>query len=329
MLYSKCARLATVLALLVILLGAYTRLSDAGLGCPDWPGCYGKLVLPHNTAALKQAQKTFPATPIEPHKAWAEMVHRYFAGSLGLLIVVLAVWGSLRRTKGLNQPLITPWLLVGLVIFQAALGMWTVTLKLLPDVVTAHLLGGMCIAALLYWLSLSTRSTTSISATALRSTRPWIILGLIITALQIFLGAWTSTNYAALACVHFPLCNGSLFPQAEWGKAFNFLSPIGPNYEGGQLTMLARTAIQMSHRYGAFISFFYLGSLSLCMLIQKKLRPLRRIGLTVLLLLLLQIILGVLNVELRLPIPTAVIHNGVAALLLLTMVAAVHRSFYE
>ncbi|HYF98050.1 MAG TPA: COX15/CtaA family protein, partial [Coxiellaceae bacterium] len=151
--YSRFASIATILAFIVVLLGAFTRLSDAGLGCPDWPGCYGKLVVPHTAHAMKEAQQTYPAIPLETPKAWAEMIHRYFAGTLGLFILLLAIWGTIRYLRNLNQPIITPWILVGLVIFQAALGMWTVTLKLLPDVVTAHLLGGMFITALLYWLS--------------------------------------------------------------------------------------------------------------------------------------------------------------------------------
>ncbi len=144
-LYSKLARVALFLAFVVILLGAYTRLRDAGLGCPDWPGCYGKLVVPHTAHAVQAAQEAYPNIPLETPKAWAEMVHRYFAGTLGIFILILALWGSLRRFKNHTQPIFVPWLLVGFVIFQAALGMWTVTLKLLPDVVTAHLLGGMII----------------------------------------------------------------------------------------------------------------------------------------------------------------------------------------
>ena len=324
-LYSKLARIALFLAFVVILLGAYTRLRDAGLGCPDWPGCYGKLVVPHTAHAVQAAQQAYPNIPLETPKAWAEMVHRYFAGTLGIFILILALWGSIRRFKNHSQPIFVPWLLLGFVIFQAALGMWTVTLKLLPDVVTAHLLGGMIIAALLYWLSLSSEQAFKLPASNLQNLRPWILTGLILLFGQIFLGAWTSTNYAALTCPHFPLCNGQLFPHMEWSKAFNFLSPIGPNYEGGQLDMLARATIQMSHRYGAFVVFFYLGALSICLIRS----PLRRAGITLLALLFAQIILGVLNVELRLPIQTAVMHNGVAALLLLTLVGAVYRSHYS
>ncbi len=327
-LYSKCARIATIFALIVILLGAYTRLTDAGLGCPDWPGCYGKLVVPKNIAAIQEAQKAFPQIPLVTAKAWAEMVHRYFAGTLGILIAVLAVWGIRRRQQKLNQPLWTPGILVGLVIFQALLGMWTVTWKVLPTVVSAHLLGGMVIVACLHWLNLSTQSPVKIPSIAPTSIRPWLIFGLILTILQIFLGAWTSTNYAALACPHFPFCQGSMFPHLEWSKAFNFLTPIGPNYEGGKLDMIARMTIQMVHRYGAFLVFCYWLPLSLSLIIKQNLKSLKRIGVAVLLLLLLQIILGVLNVELMLPIQTAVAHNGVAVLLLLAMLTAVHRSYY-
>lgn len=333
--YHRLAKFALILAVLVIMLGAYTRLTDAGLGCPDWPGCYGRMVLPNSGPALINAQHTYPDQPIVAHKAWTEMVHRYIAGTLGLLIIILAVWAVINYRKGVPQPMLTPFLLVGVLIFQAVLGMWTVTLKLLPLVVTGHLLGGMAIAALLSWL---TAATSSPEINTVATQREWmsrdsspaikclLFLGLVILAIQLFLGAWTSTNYAALACgSDFPTCHTTLWPQMDWTKAFNIFSPIGPNYEGGRLEMTARVTIQMAHRYWAFITFIYLVLTSLVLLFSKFNVRLRTIIIWLLILLGVQIALGIINVVKLLPLGVAVAHNGIAVLLLITMVFLVQR----
>lgn len=324
--YRWVAKFALILAVFVIMLGAYTRLTDGGLGCPDWPGCYGRMVLPSAQPALAAAQQTFPDQPIVAHKAWSEMVHRYVAGTLGTLIIVLAGWALYRRRQDHGQPIVTPLLLVGLLIFQALLGMWTVTLKLLPLVVTGHLLGGMAIAALLCWLMLSAQPRNVDVRADLHSLRPWVIAGLAILIIQLFLGAWTSTNYAALACPDFPFCQGRL-PAMQWKTAFNIFSPIGPNYEGGLLAMAARVTIHMAHRYWALITFIYLLPLALMLLISRRCTELRALGGCLLILLLLQVLLGILNVMLLLPLPIAVAHNGVAVLLLITVVAILQRLY--
>ncbi len=313
--YSILAWLAVLLALGVIMLGAYTRLSDAGLGCPDWPGCYGKLVV------------NLPLQPIVAKKAWTEMIHRYFAGALGITILGLAIWASFRRRHVLEHPLFVPWMLVVLVIFQVLLGMWTVTLKLLPLVVMGHLLGAMTIAALLWWLTLSTRRSTQLPIYHFHALRPWAFVGLCILLLQIFLGAWTSTNYAALACPHFPYCQGVLFPHLDWRSAFNFASPIGPDYEGGRLAMNARITIQMVHRYGAFITAAYLIPFSICLITIREYAQLRTLGWMISLLIATQFTLGILNVELTLPMWTAIAHNGVATLLLLSIVTVLYKIY--
>jgi len=261
--YHQVAKIAMMLALFVILLGAYTRLTDAGLGCPDWPGCYGRMVLPSSQTALVQAQHAFPQQPIVPRKAWTEMAHRYVAGTLGVFILGLAIFALVRRRRVASQPLLVPWLLLVIVVVQALLGKWTVTLKLLPVVVMSHLMGGMTVAALLCWLMLATKQQQASGSYRLNVLRPWVLIGLIIIVGQIFLGAWTSTNYAALACPDFPYCHGMLFPHMDWRQAFNFMSPIGPNYDGGRLAMDSRVTIHMAHRFGAFITFMYLLPFSL------------------------------------------------------------------
>lgn len=325
--YFVLASIAVVLAFCVILLGAYTRLKDAGLGCPDWPGCYGQLTVPHTTAEIQKADQLFPQTPVEPVKAWAEMVHRYFAGTLGLLILALAIFALKRRSKLPEQPLFVPLLLVGVVIFQAALGMWTVTLKLLPLVVMGHLLGGMTILALLWWLTLASGGLLKNSTFTFSKLRPWAIIGLFIVAFQIFLGGWTTANYASLACHGFPACNGILFPPLDLHRAFNFFSPIGADYQGGVLNMATRITIQMMHRFGGLITAIYIGSLSVYLLASPKAIGLRGIGFGMLAILIAQVILGVLNVELMLPITIAVAHNGFAALLLLSVLTLVYKLY--
>lgn len=314
--YSNIAFIATLLAFIVVTLGAYTRLKDAGLGCPDWPGCYGHFVVPKTQQALDSAQKRFPHQPVEPAKAWAEMVHRYFAGGLVLLIITLAIWSAFKRKQHL--PLRIPLLLVACAIFQGLLGMWTVTLQLLPLVVMGHLLGGMTIASLLWWLTLSTRQTQI--NPSLRYLKPWVLGGLAIVFVQIFLGGWTSANYASIICPEFPFCHGLLFPPFDFKHAFNFLSPIGQNYQGGLLGVAARVTIQMTHRYFAFVTLTYVGSLALYLLFAKKTTSVRNIAGVLLLLLLAQFCFGVLNIVTLLYLPVAVTHNAIALLLLLTFV---------
>lgn len=371
--YHRLAKIALILSVLVIMLGAYTRLTDAGLGCPDWPGCYGRMVLPNAQPELGAAQQAYPDQPIMAHKAWTEMVHRYAAGTLGVLILALAVWSIIRWRQHVLQPRVTPFLLVAVLIFQAVLGMWTVTLKLLPLVVTGHLLGGMAIAGLLAWLVMASKQERSYQDGAmlqdngvelsldvsscqrnprLRSAAStnravkvdvslrWhdmlregrmlprlIAVGLIILVIQLFLGAWTSTNYAALACgADFPTCQGAWWPAMDWHHALNIFNPVGPNYEGGRLTMLARVTIQMLHRYWALITFIYLGAIAMILLTIKPFASLRKLAVCLAILLCLQVLLGILNVVKLLPLPIAVAHNGVAVLLLITVVALLQRS---
>jgi cytochrome c oxidase assembly protein subunit 15 len=327
--YARIAFIATLLALVVIGLGAYTRLKDAGLGCPDWPGCYGHLVVPETPAAIQKADRLYPGEPIQPSKAWSEMVHRYFAGTLGMLIVGLAGWSLARRRHNSAQPLLIPLLLVGVVVFQAALGMWTVTLELLPLVVMGHLLGGMTIAALLWWLTLNSGAPSQPHTLTLSRFRPWAIIGLLILATQIFLGGWTTANYSSLACAHFPFCQGTLFPHFELSRAFNFSSPIGTNYQGGVLDVAARITIQMFHRYGALITAAYLGILAICLMTSQIAGRLRSLGWVLFTLLWLQFCLGVMNVELLLPLPIAIAHNLIAALLLLTIVTLIYKLYSQ
>jgi cytochrome c oxidase assembly protein subunit 15 len=315
--FRRLALFATAFALVVVILGAYTRLSDAGLGCPDWPGCYGHLGVPDEEHEVLRANAAFPERPVEGHKAWKEMVHRYFAGTLGLLIAGLAVIAVMNRRHA-RQPVLLPLLLVGLVVFQALLGMWTVTLQLKPLVVMGHLLGGFATLTLLWWLAIGGRERHG-APTRARRFLPWATLGVVILVGQIALGGWTSSNYAALACPDFPQCQARWLPDMDFDEAFVLWRGLGVNYEFGVLDHPARTAIHFTHRVGAVVTAAYLGVLGLVILLQGA-GFLRLLGAALLGVLTLQVLLGVSNIVFQLPLPVAVAHNAVAAILLLTLV---------
>jgi len=317
----KLVVIAAIVAFAVIVLGAYVRLSHAGLGCPDWPGCYGQLTWPDEPHEVSQAARAFPERPVETHKAWKEMVHRYLAGALVLLVVAINFlsWKAANRGKGLRT--LAAALLV-LILFQAALGMWTVTLKLLPLVVMGHLLGGLATFSLLLWLAWRSGGSGAESG-GLAPFRFAILAGLLVLVLQLALGGWTSANYAALACPDFPTCQGSMWPDADFGEGFVLWRAIGVDYEGGVLDMSARVAIHLAHRAGALITFLVLGVLALRLI---RARAVRQDGLVLGALLLAQVILGIQNVLLQLPLVNAVAHNGMGALLLAIMLWLTYRS---
>ena len=304
---------AILLAMLVILLGAYTRLTDAGLACPDWPGCYGSLAIPQSAHA-EQAAMLYPDSPLEPHKARSEMVHRYFAGALGCLIVALFVlsWRSRPRLRHIAGGLLL------LVIGQAALGMWTVTLSLHPLVVMSHLLGGFALLTLLwlYRMELTSESRPVLCGQCL----PWLgSLACGVLLVQIALGGWTSANYAAMACVDLPVCQVGWQQQLDWQAAFHL--PLGhASYEFGVLGKEARQTIHISHRLGALATALLIGAFALGLIRQGA--PLRSLGGILLALLLVQLALGVANIHLALPLANALAHNLVAAHLLVCCVLA-------
>ena len=304
-------RTAVVLALVVVVVGAYTRLVDAGLGCPDWPGCYGQIFVPDTQEGITAAESQFPDSPIDVEKAWVEMGHRYLATGLGLIVIgiVIVAW----KTKEL---LTLPLTLLGLVILQGAFGAWTVTLKLLPQVVTLHLLGGLITLGLLFWYLLKLRP---IAWCAQRfEVRCHVILFLAVLFIQIALGGWVSANYAALACPDFPLCHGEFIPSMNLAEGFNVLQQIGPNYLGGELTIEGRIAVHFAHRWWALVVVL----VGLPLLFR-----LNSVGRTVLGSVLgIQVMLGILNVLLAVPLTLAVLHNAVAALLVVSTISLLSQS---
>lgn len=316
------SRGSVVLAFCVIVLGAWVRLTDAGLGCPDWPGCYGHIGVPESVEDVAKANANYDR-PVETGKAWKEMIHRYFASSLGLLILGIAfvAWKNQLMTMGLRFLALG---LVFLVVFQGLLGMWTVTLLLKPAIVLLHLLGGMTILSLLYWLSLRQGGVPISRFEGSKDgleTFAWI--GLIVLIIQIYLGGWTSTNYAALICPDFPMCQASWWPTMDFKEGFRFWREVGVDYEGGILNGDARTAIHYTHRIGALITALVLGTLAIKSIRHSRVEV-RNAGILLLVVLIAQLSLGIANIYMSLPLSIAVAHNGVAALLLLSLLTLIH-----
>ncbi len=370
---------ALILAVVVVVLGAFTRLVDAGLGCPDWPTCYGHLWVPLSDAQVELANEKFADTPVEHDKTWPEQLHRIAASTLGLFILGIFYccyrardpeqpWGSVivllfclvggtvariflgdaldfylwllvaayfinlsriaTRNFTKQTPFKLPAFIAGLVILQGLFGMWTVTLNLWPQVVTLHLMGGFATLGLL-WLLLQRLAQWHwhADATAVVSfmrLRAFALVVMVVVALQIMLGGWLSSNYAALACPDFPLCQNQVWPSAAFGKGFNLLQDIGPNYLGGLMESDARIAIHLSHRIGAIVVLIVTAIFAF-RLWQTGFRQAQNFSLVLLAVLGLQLLLGILNVVMSLPLWVAVSHNAVGALLLLTIITINHR----
>lgn len=323
----RLAKFAVVLACCVVALGAYTRLKDAGLGCPDWPGCYGFVAVPQSEEAIAKANSAYPHRPVEAEKAWAEMVHRYFASTLGLVILIVAGLSIKARKANPNVGIKLPLLLLGLVIFQGILGMWTVTLGLFPTVVMGHLLGGFTTLSLLFLLALKTsgriKPTRVENAQALYS---FTLVGIVILALQIALGGWTAANYAAAVCAELPICQEGWQEQINTREAFQFwghgIDEKGlADYEyGHHLSGSAKITIHVAHRIGAIITTLYLAGLLGWVLFTFKPTWIKQIAAVATTILTLQIALGISNIVFGVPLAVAVAHNGVAALLMLSLI---------
>ena len=326
-LFFKMAFAATCLAYVVILLGAYTRLADAGLGCPDWPGCYGHVGVPKHVDDVAAANQAYPERPVEAAKAWKEMIHRYFASTLGLMIFAIGII-AIKKRKESNHAFKLPLFLMALVVFQGMLGMWTVTIKLNPTIVMSHLMGGMTTLSILWWLTLrsgrlfKTEQIKNLNMSALKTPA---LIGLVVVVFQVMLGGWTSSNYAALHCVEFPTCTGGEYlPTMNFSEGFTLWHGTEKNFEFGIMSNEARIAIHTTHRIGAVVTALFVIWLGLKLLLTSAYKPLKNAGIALLAVVTLQFILGVSNVVLSLPLLVAVAHNGGGALLILTMVTLNH-----
>lgn len=372
--FHRLAWLAVALAFGVIVFGAFVRLSNAGLSCPDWPTCYGRATWP--TAAAQAADHAATAIrPVEPHKAWREQVHRHLAATLGVLVLVLALLAARGRRFGIAWiigasalvALAIPLYMHGrhgaafafaaagelalllaalrwrevsetgtqqadlasvaaltlmVIVFQALLGMWTVTLLLKPIVVMGHLLGGLLTFSLLSWMAW--RATDAPIRLADAGTlRRWTIAVAAVLAVQIALGGWTSANYAALACgTDFPQCVGRWWPPHDFAEGFVLWRGIGVDYEGGVLDGASRIAIQLAHRMMAVVAFAALIAFAVRL---WRTAGMRGWAVSLASLACAQVALGIANVKLALPLWTAVLHNAGAALLLFVLVTLLAR----
>ena len=316
----------------LVLFGSFTRLTDSGLGCPDWPGCYGNASPLGASEHIDAALQAMPTGPVTPGKAWVEMVHRYLAMGVGLLTMLLAGMAWLyRKPQDGRTAVVSPWwatLTAVWVCIQGAFGALTVTMKLFPAIVTLHLFGGYVLLGLLTVQStlLAPRQDTLLAPVVPPSLRTWAVLALMLLALQALSGAWVSTNYAVLACSEFPLCQGSWWPQMDFGHGLEIWRPLGYLRDGSHISFQGLTAIHFSHRLLAGVTLIALASLAYYLF---KHPTLRHHGRALGVLLALQLATGLSNVVLDWPLLAAVLHTGGAgalAVVLVRLLVAIHRT---
>ncbi len=338
--WRRLAAITAFLTLDLIAFGAFVRLTDSGLGCPDWPGCYGKLLPVQAASQIDQAisEQGGPQGAVSHSKAWIEMLHRYAASFIGALILVMLVRAVIARIAqrraanrggfidsgvGLGWPL----LLLLVVSLQGLFGKWTVTLKLMPIVVTTHLMGGMLLFALLIWFWMREREragdaqamTVAVSPRA----RMMVWMAVLVLSMQIFLGGWVSTNYAVLACADFPGCGGTLTPSVDWSDGFRFIRELGRRPDGSFLTIEALRAIHWAHRIGALVTT--IAVLAAAITLMRAHAALKRQAMWIKVVLIAQIVVGISTVLWSQPILLATAHNFFAAVLLATLVVAAYR----
>lgn len=324
--YRKLVLITLFLTFDLIMFGSFTRLTDSGLGCPDWPGCYGQANPVQAHSDIRAAEALMPTGPVTVAKAWIEMIHRYLAMAVGVLIIAIMVvaWRNWLKSgrQLINFAPGLPTALFLLVCLQGAFGAWTVTMKLQPIIVTIHLLLGLTMLGLLVILA----SRHSLHSTIAAGARAMLIpaaVGLGLLVLQIILGGWVSTNYAVLACTDFPLCNGMLVPPMDFAHAFTLWRELGKTSSGDFLPVEALTAIHWVHRNFAFVVIAYIAWLALK---AYKIEGLRKTGKWILIAIAAQFASGVSTIYLSWPIVIAILHNGGSALLVLLLVLLIYKS---
>lgn len=318
--YSKIVFLTWFLTLDLIMFGAFVRLTDSGLGCPDWPGCYGSVTPIGAIESIRQAVQVMPDGPVTLPKAWIEMIHRYVGALLGFLIIMISWMAWRHRDKFEYSPRLA-FVTLAAVCLQGAFGAWTVTMKLMPLIVTAHLLGGMSLLALMTWLAARERAYPAVQLASLRF-KPWVAIGLALLFVQIALGGWVSTNYAALACMDFPTCNGSWLPPMDLENGFSLIRGLGEMPGGEMISQTALTGIHWVHRNFAFVIFAFMGLLSWRLMKDPGLKGPAQL---VLALLVAQLFTGLTTIFFQWPLLIAVLHNGGAAGLVLATVTLLFR----
>jgi cytochrome c oxidase assembly protein subunit 15 len=326
--FFRLALFSALFSFLLLVLAAWGRINEAGLGCPDWPGCYGKLFAPLTPQDLSEARRYFPRQPGEEEKLLKETLHRYFSGALGLLIIRLAWLGWHLKKHVRRQQVLIPGLVFVLVFAQVILGILTVRLQHKPLIGMLHLSAGLMILGLLWWVVLREqrfwRPASSAAPAVLRRLRPRALFGLLLVIAQVALGGWMSVNYAALACPDFPTCQGTFWPEMNLADGFTLWRDIGLDYEGVLLNLQGATAIAVAHRVGALITLLYVGWLALHTVRLGARDRLGRFGLLVFLLLIAPLTLGIIAVQTHLPVIVAVAHSAAAALLLLSLITLNH-----
>lgn len=318
--YRKTVFLTWFLTLDLIMFGAFVRLTDSGLGCPDWPGCYGNVTPIGATNHIEQALQAMPYGAVSFSKAWIEMIHRYAGSILGILIICIMYMAWRYRRQLGNSPRLATVAFVAVCV-QGAFGAWTVTHRLMPIIVTTHLLGGMTLLALMTWLAAREKPHLPVAQNMARFV-PWMAGGLALLFVQIALGGWVSTNYAALACMDFPTCHGQWLPTMDFKDGFSLIRALGMLPSGAMISQAALTAIHWTHRNFAFIVFVYLGTLGWKM---HRDQGLRGPATLLLVLLLAQLLTGLTTIFFHWPLAVAVMHNGGAAGLVLTSVTLLVR----
>lgn len=309
----------------LVLFGAFTRLTDSGLGCPDWPGCYGNASPLGASVDIAAAQQVMPTGPVTPGKAWVEMVHRYLAMGVGVLITVLAIAAWLGRKSKDGRAVMNPWWAAATLVWvciQGAFGALTVTMKLFPAIVTLHLLGGYVLLALLTVQSVMLAQQQGVGppiSTVSVRLRLAVFLALALLTLQAASGAWVSTNYAVLACTEFPQCQGSWWPQMDFSHGFEIWRHLGFGQDGEHISFQSLTAIHFAHR---LLAMFTLVLLALLAAHLRSVPGLRKLARNLAVLLLLQLATGLSNVVLDWPLVAAVLHTGGAGALIVVLVQA-------